>query len=350
MRVAVVGATGNAGTGVLRALAAEPAVTSVVGVARRLPDRAAAPFDGASWATHDVGARTASAAAEDALVDSLAGTFSGADAVIHLAWLIQPNRDRDLLRRTNVDGTRRVAQAALRAGVGHLVVASSVGAYSPVDDDVPRDESWPTGGVPTSHYSVDKAAQERVLDEVEAAHPGTVVTRLRPSLIFQPDAGAEIGRYFLGPLVPRSLLAPGRLPVLPAPRGLRLQVTHADDVARAYVLAVTHRDAARGAFNVAADPVLSGEDLARLVDHGRLLELPVGLVRAVVALGWSAHLLPTDAGWLDMGMGAPVMDAGRARTALGWEPRHDARETLTSLLEGIAGRRGVGSVPMRAGG
>ena len=37
MRVVVVGASGNAGTSVLRSLAAEPAVDSVLGVCRRLP-------------------------------------------------------------------------------------------------------------------------------------------------------------------------------------------------------------------------------------------------------------------------------------------------------------------------
>ncbi|BDZ41909.1 NAD-dependent epimerase [Paraoerskovia sediminicola] len=350
MRVAVLGATGNAGSAVLRALAADSAVDSVLGLARRLPDPTAEPFAGADWATFDVGEETSSATEEDALVDRLAATLAGVDAVVHLAWLIQPNRDRGLLRRANVDGTRRVALAVARAGVAHLVVASSVGAYTPVSDDVPRDESWPTGGVPTSHYSVDKAAQERVLDAFVAAHPEVVVTRLRPSLIFQADAGAEIGRYFLGSLVPRRLLAPGVLPALPAPRGLRLQVTHADDVARAYVAAVTHRERAHGAFNVAADPVLSGDDLARIVDHGRLLELPVGLVRGVLALAYQARLVPTDPGWLDMGMGAPVMDSSRARADLGWSPVHDAPSVLRAMLEGLAGRRGLASAPMRPEG
>ena len=349
MRVVVVGGSGNAGSALLRALAEEDAVTSVLGVARRFPDRSAPPYDRARWATFDVGAEAPGPGGEQRLVAGLAELLAGADAVVHLAWLVQPNRDRALLRRTNVDGTRRVAQACVRAGVGHLVVASSVGAYSPVDDDVPRDETWPTGGVRTSHYSVDKAAQEDVLDEVERDQGTTgdlVVTRLRPSLIFQGDAGEEVARYFLGPLFPRALAGPGRLPVLPLPAGLRFQATHADDVARAYVAALTHRDAARGAFNVAGEPVLRVADIAAVLDHGRSVALPPALVRRFLALAWGAHAVPADPGWIDMAMGAPLMDTTRIRERLGWTPRRDAVDTLRELLDGIARRRGIPSPPM----
>ena len=36
----------------------------------------------------------------------LAWALTGADAVVHLAWQVQPNRDLDALHRTNVTGTR----------------------------------------------------------------------------------------------------------------------------------------------------------------------------------------------------------------------------------------------------
>src|SRR5699024_1346132 len=105
--------------------------------------------------------------------------FDDVDAVVHLAWLIQPNSKRELLRRVNVDGTRHVLQAAAAAGVPRIAVASSVGAYSAVEDDELRDEDWPTDGIPGSHYSEDKAAQERELDEFEARHPDVALARLR---------------------------------------------------------------------------------------------------------------------------------------------------------------------------
>jgi UDP-glucose 4-epimerase len=345
MRVAVVGGSGNVGTHVLDALTAAPEISSVVGLSRRLPDQTAEPYRSAEWVTLDIGAEASDDAEEEAILSRLAQAFTGADTVVHLAYLIQPNHERDLLRRTNVDGTRRVAQACAAAGVKQLVCASSWAAYSPVDDDVPRDESWATGGTPSSHYGVDKAAQERVLDEFEAAHPEVVVTRMRTALIFAADAGAEIGRYFLGPWVPRALLRPGALPVLPLPAGLRLHVVHAEDAAQAYLKVILQR--AGGAFNVTADEVLWPADLARILDHGRYVEIPPRLIRPFVDLAWNARLLASDAGWLDMAMGVPVMDGSRIKRVTGWQPRHDAESTLRELLEGLVAGGGRASVPMR---
>src|SRR5690348_13728532 len=132
MRLVVVGATGNAGTSVLDALAGDSDVHSIVGIARRRPTIA---FPKTEFVSADVAS------------DDLVPHFRGADAVVHLAWLIQPARDLDLLRRVNVAGSERVFRAAADAGVPAIVYASSVGAYSPGPKDRSVDESWPTGGI-----------------------------------------------------------------------------------------------------------------------------------------------------------------------------------------------------------
>lgn len=342
MRVVVVGATGNVGTAVLAALHQRPEVTSVVGIARRMPAESADPYARAEWISIDI----AAAIDPDDAVAQLTEAFKGADAVIHLAWLIQPNTHRGLLRRVNVEGTRHVSRAVADAGVRTFVVASSVGAYAASPGREVRGENWPTTGIRTSHYSVDKAAQEQLLDDFETANPQVSVTRLRPALIFQGDAGSEIHRYFLGRWAPVRVLGAGRPPVLPVPRGLRLQVVHAHDAADAYAAAAIL--GRHGAFNICADDVLGGKELADIVDHGRLLELPVAVVRAAVAAGHRAGLIPADAGWLDMGMNAPVMDNSRAKAELDWQPRRSAADTVRELLDGMIAGDGARSVPMRA--
>lgn len=342
MRVVVVGATGNVGTAVLAALDRRPEVTSIVGVARRMPARSAEPYSRAQWVSLDIAAATD----PDEAVAALTEAFHGADAVIHLAWLIQPDSHRDLLRRVNVEGTRHVVRAVADAGVRTVVVASSVGAYAPSPESGARPESWPTTGIRTSHYSVDKVAQERVLDEFESAVPHVCVTRLRPALIFQGDAGAEIHRYFLGRWAPVHRLGARRPPVLPLPRGLRLQVVHADDVAAAFAAAAVL--GRRGAFNICVDEVLGAAELAGIVDHGRFVQLPVAWVRAAVAAGHRAGVIAADAGWLDMAMNAPVMDTSRARAELDWRPRRSAGDTVRELLDGMTAGDGARSVPMRA--
>jgi nucleoside-diphosphate-sugar epimerase len=332
MRIVVTGATGNVGTSVVDALVADPSVTEIVGIARRRPELVRPRT---TWVQADVAATP--------LVD----LFRGADAVIHLAWLIQPSRHEATTYRTNVTGSRRVFEAAAVAGVPALVHASSIGAYSPAHTDTPVDESWPTDGTPTSFYSRHKAAAERELDAIEAAHPELRVVRLRPALIFKREAASGIRRLFAGPLLPSPLVRPSLLPVLPLPAGLRVQAVHADDIADAYRRAATD-PAARGPYNVAAEPLLDARALGEALD-ARPVALPPRAVRAAASAAWRLRLQPSEPGWLDMGMSVPVMDASRIRQELGWAPRRKADAALLELLEGIRERAGAPTPPLDPG-
>jgi UDP-glucose 4-epimerase len=331
MRIVITGATGNVGTSVVRALGRDQRVEEIVGIARRPP---AWDPPRTRWVSADV-AR-----------DDLGPLFAGADAVIHLAWLIQPSRDAAELERVNVLGSRRVFEAAAGAGVPALVHASSIGVYSPGPKDRGVDESWPRDGIPSLFYARHKAAAERALDEIEAAAPAMRVVRLRPALIFKREAGPEIRRLFAGPLLPTTLLRPGLLPVLPLPERLVVQCVHGDDIGDAYRLAALSPDA-RGAYNIAADPVLDRETLAG-VFGARLVPMPAAVLRGLADVTWRAHLQPSPPGWLDMGLAVPVMDTTRARTELGWTPAWSATSALAELIAGMREPAGLDTPPLRA--
>ena len=329
MDVVVTGATGNVGTALLAELAADPGIRRVTGVARRPP---AGSSPATSWVEADV-AR-----------DDLTEVMRGADAVVHLAWAIQPSHDRARTWGTNVVGSGRVFGAAAAAGVSALVHVSSVGVYSPGPKDRPVDESWPREGTPSSFYARDKAEVERLLDALERDVPALRVVRVRPALIFSREAASGIRRLFLGRLVPRALLGPRRIPFVPALDGLRVQAIHATDVARACRLAL--RSDASGAFNLASGPVLDPRVLAEALG-ARRIPLPVGPVRALVSATWRARLQPTPAGWLDLALSVPVMDSGRAHRELGWAPRVSSTDALLELLEGMAAGAGAPTPPLR---
>ncbi len=322
MRIVVVGATGNVGTSLVEALGRDDGVREIIGVARRKP---ALQLPKVEWRVADV-ARS-----------ELVPHFEGADVVVHLAWLIQPTRDLAALRATNVDGSRRVFEAVRRAGVPALVYASSVGAYSPGPKDRAVDESWPTNGIASNEYSRQKAEVERILDAFERESPDVRVVRLRPGLIFKRESATEQRRYFAGPFLPGSLLRRGLVPFVPDIPRLVFQAVHSLDVGEAYRLAAV-RDV-RGAFNVAAEPVLDMKAIARVLG-ARTFELHPGLARALASAAWRAHLVPITPSWLDMGRGVPLMDTTRARTELGWEPRRTALQAIEELLAGM--REGAG--------
>ncbi|GGJ94833.1 NAD-dependent epimerase [Pilimelia anulata] len=337
MRIVITGATGNVGSALLRRLAEEPDV-ELAGIVRRPPlAGAGAPFDDVQWHAADLG--------NPACVPRVTEWLAGADAVIHLAWRIQPSHDRTAMRRTNVDGTRHLLDAVAAAGVPTLLYASSVGAYSPGPKTRFVDESWPVAGVAGSAYSEDKAVVEALLDDAERADPDRRIVRLRQALVFQRRAGAEIVRYFLGGLVPSGLLRPGRLPVVPTDPRLRAQAVHADDLADAYALAL--RSDARGAFNIAADPVLDPRVLADLL-RARTVPVPALLLRVAAAATWLARLQPTDPGWVDMAVSTPLMDATRAHLELGWKPRYSATEALAEIVTGMAARADAPTPALRA--
>jgi nucleoside-diphosphate-sugar epimerase len=227
-----------------------------------------------------------------------------------------------------------------------LVVSSSVGAYSPGPKDRAVDESWPTHGWPGAAYSREKAYVERLLDAFEARRPQTRVVRIRPGFVFERQSAAQQRRLFAGPLLPGRLARPGRVPVVPDLPGLRFQALHSADAGQAFALAALGD--ARGAFNIAAEPVIDPAVLADLLD-ARTVRLPARGVRAALAAAWSLHLVPASPGLFDLALQVPIMDTARARGELGWTPRHTARDAMAEFLEGLRTGAGRDTPPLAPG-
>ncbi|TDQ00818.1 NAD-dependent epimerase/dehydratase family protein [Labedaea rhizosphaerae] len=331
MRIVVTGATGNAGSALVRAFRGSG--VEVVGLARRLPETSGAPFDEADWVACDLLADDA-----DRVLRSV---LHGADAVVHLAWAVQPGRDDQPMRRANRVGTSRVLRAVAAAGVPHLVCCSSVAAYAPAGNRA-VDERWPCEGIPGSNYSEDKVWLERTL--AGFAPSGTSVAVVRPGTILQPAAAGEFGRWLLGPVLTRVLRRRWPVP-LPFWAGLRGQVVHADDLAAAFRSIVDRR--ATGAFNIAAAPVLTAPDVAEA--FGAVpLQLPKRVVTTAARASGRLGLHRLHPGWLAVADQVVLMDTRRARSTLDWRPRHDAIAALRSVVDGLVRGSGQATAPLAA--
>jgi UDP-glucose 4-epimerase len=162
--------------------------------------------------------------------------------------------------------------------------------------------------------------------------------RLRPALIFKRAAATEIRRLFVGPFLPRALVRRSLIPILPYTEDLCFQALHSHDVGEAYRRAVTD-ESARGAYNLAAEPVLDPDALGQVL-RARPVRVPRAMLRAAADLTWRLHLQPTDPSWVDLGLQTPLLDVRRAREELGWTPQKTSTEALGELIDGI--REGAG--------
>ena len=179
MRVVVTGATGHVGSNLVRALIRRGDQVRVV-VRERVRSLEGLDVERVLGDVRDEA--------------SLRAAFADAEIVYHLAAVISISGDRNgTVRAVNVDGTRRVAEAALAAGVRRLVHCSSVHAfnlYQPGAVD-PIDEAWARVPDSAPHFAYDrsKAAGERALREV--IEKGLDAVILHPSGV--------VGPYDFGP-------------------------------------------------------------------------------------------------------------------------------------------------------
>ena len=100
-----------------------------------------------------------------------------------------------------------------------------------------------------------------------------------------------------------------------------------------------------GAFNLPAEPVIDAAQLAELLG-ARTVRVSATPVRAALATAWQLHLVPASPQLFDAVLRLPIMDAGRARTELGWSPRHTAVEAVRAFLDGLRAGAGKDTPPL----
>ncbi len=324
LTVAVTGPTGTFGFGLVPLLQADERVARVVGIARRPFDPAAHGWTKMEYRRGDV---------RDS--EALRGAFCDADVVVHLAFLVTGTASREAIRAINVGGTLNAFRAAAAAGARRFVYASSVAAYGfHPDNPVGMTEEWPVRPAARLFYAQEKAELEHLLQAEAVQSPGIALYLLRPSIVLGPHTvGAkDLLPAPLAPLGRHLAEGAGRLrvpvPVLVPP--LPLQLVHEEDVGRALLQCVVAAGPP-GAYNIAAEPIVTATDIAR--ELGLLpLPLPAGLTQAAARALAALPFLPPFAGWVEAASHPAIMDTTRAKQELGWAPRFDARETLRDTL------------------
>ncbi len=324
LTVAVTGPTGTFGFALIPLLQADDRVSRIVGIARR-------PFDPAAYGWTKMTYQRGDVRDPEALRDA----FGSADVVVHLAFLVTGTAPGEAIRAVNVDGTLNAYRAAAAAGARRFVYASSVAAYGfHPDNPVGMTEEWPVRPAGRLFYARQKAELESLLQAEAARVGGPALYLLRPPIVLGPHAvGAK--DPLPGPLAPlgRSLAGrAGRLP-LPVPvlvPALPLQFVHEEDLGQAFLRCVVAAGPP-GAYNVAADGILTAADVAR--EFGLVpLPLPAGPAQFAARAMAALPLLPPAAQWVEAASHPVIVDTTRAKKELGWAPRFTALEALRDTL------------------
>lgn len=171
-RILVTGASGLLGSHVARVFAAEVGSDGVLLASRSAPRRHAEGGRPTPWITLDLG-------------DHSLRLPSGIDMVVHAAG---EKSDESRMTATNVEGTRRLIEAAVNAGVRRFVHISSVGVYGAAPHSGVVNEGFERH--PRNPYEVSKDAGERSVREVSAGsgmecvilQPSNVIAAASPSV------------------------------------------------------------------------------------------------------------------------------------------------------------------------
>jgi len=324
LTVAVTGPTGDLGIAIVNALERSRAVKTIIGMARRPFDPGERGWKKTEYRQGDV--------TDPASVREL---VKGADVVVHLAFAILSASDAT--RELNVAGSRRVFEAAAKAGAKRICYASSVAAYGFHDDnpDWLTEDIAPRGS-PEHPYSHQKAEVERVLGEVLLRHPTTVAYAYRPCIVAGPEARTmleEIPYYRLSEAMPDTVARllgslPVLKPVIPDP-GIRFQLVHEDDVASAFAAGVRGLGDP-GPYNLAGAGTLTMSDVADALGWYSV-PVPKPLVDATAEVATRLPLMPETVAWIHSVKKPVLMKTERAKKQLRWRPEHTARATLREM-------------------
>ncbi|MGH2803924.1 MAG: NAD-dependent epimerase/dehydratase family protein [Thermoleophilaceae bacterium] len=238
------------------------------------------------------------------------------DALVHLAFILNPSHDEHLMYDVDVNGTHNVLEAAAAAGTGQVLVTSSSTAYGAFPDNpVPLTEEDPVRGVASFAYARDKTESDRLCQLWAARWPERTMTIVRPCIVFGPNVDNYLVRLWT------------KQPFAADAGGVdnQIQFVHEDDVVEAITALLLGRHG--GAFNVAGDGTMTLRECAELIESP-IRRLPLRAYRALARVMWAARLSEAPPGQIEFGQHPWIVSTEKLRETTGWRPKHTSRETF----------------------
>jgi UDP-glucose 4-epimerase len=258
------------------------------------------------------------------------------DAVVHLAFVLNPMRDEARMYDIDVNGTAAVLRAAAEAGVGQVLVTSSATAYGAFPDNPkPIAEDWPVRGQPDFSYARDKAEADRLCQLWALQHPDRVMTIVRPCIVFGPNVDNYISRTWANSAF---------MPILDGVEQ-EFQLVHEDDVVSAVIGLLDAK--AGGAFNVAGDGTMTWKESAEMIGR-KTRVISMRAARRLSAIAWALHVPRVEAppGNLNFIRFPWLVSNEKLKADVDWQPSADTRQ---AFVETMYAKGLIATPPARAG-
>lgn len=250
-------------------------------------------------------------------IDDLLVDYS-IETVIHLAFVLQAQKNPVEARRVNVDATKSVLAACGRSGVSHFIYLSSATVYGAhPGNEAPFTEQDPVNPVAGFPYSEHKVEAEKLVAGHGEAVPDCAVSILRGCVVMGPGASNFITES-LG------------LRVLPVPAGANpeMQFLHVDDYCSAVGTVLTLRS--HGTFNIAGYGTVSWREMVGIAG-GRAVPVPASVLKGVTDLTWKLHIQQRSSAAGIAFIRFPwLVSTEKIESELGWKPQYSSREAVES--------------------
>lgn len=257
--------------------------------------------------------------------ESLFAASGGVDTIFHTAAAITVSGGWESYRRTNLDGTSAIIEAAERSGA-RLMHLSSVAVYGASGRYGAQKTSEETalGEIrERSHYARSKRESEQMV--MDAHRAGRIwATAVRPDVIYGPR-----DRQFV-PRMARAIQL-GVMPLLGGGRST-LAVVHSANVAEGAILAATSEKAGGRVYNLANDYDVTVREFFTLAAEGlgkRVVFVPVPIwvakaglrgFRIVDRVMLGGKFAVASEGSLSFMSRDNPFTSDRAKRELGWKP------------------------------
>ena len=306
-RVAVTGASGYVGSGLIARLDRDDAIERVLAMdVRPLPRQHSAKV---VFQQHDVAEPMAGLLGDNQI-----------EAVVHLAYLLNPSHNSKATQRVNVGGMASVLDACAQAGVQHILYLSSTTVYGAHPDNPPLlTEASPVRPIKGFRYGEGKAQAEAMLTDFTRRYPTFTATILRACPVMGPNADNFISRAFSKPF-------------LVGVRGYDppMQLIHEDDLAEILYLCLMTRPS--GVYNVAGDGTVRWSEMASIFGR-RLINLPAPIIYGLTDLTWALRLQgDSPACGLDLIRYGWTASTEKIKRDLGVSFRHSSREAWEAFV------------------